>query len=126
LHHKGVSDPFDTVAAQAAPASPATCTPTTGAGHTTPVVGLVGDQDAIEYMVRHAPEAVYELEHWGVPLSRTEDGAIYQRSSGHDDRRRAKGSAVHCAAADCARAKDARQALRHSPNSTSVLRHRPD
>ncbi len=41
----------------------------------------LGDQDAIEYMVRHAPAAVYELEHWGVPFSRTEDGKIYQRRS---------------------------------------------
>src|SRR4030088_1069810 len=39
----------------------------------------LGDQDAIEYMVRNAPEAVYELEHWGVPFSRTEDGKLYQR-----------------------------------------------
>src|SRR6201998_1213642 len=42
----------------------------------------LGDQDAIEYMVRNAPEAVYELEHWGVPFSRTEDGKIYQRPVG--------------------------------------------
>src|SRR5258708_4440609 len=42
----------------------------------------LGDQDAIEYMVRNAPEAVYELEHWGVPFSRTEDGRIYQRPFG--------------------------------------------
>ena len=42
----------------------------------------LGDQDAIEYMVRHAPAAVYELEHWGVPFSRTEDGRIYQRAFG--------------------------------------------
>src|SRR3974377_931273 len=42
----------------------------------------LGDQDAIEYMVRQAPEAVYELEHWGVPFSRTEDGKIYQRPVG--------------------------------------------
>src|SRR2546425_329567 len=42
----------------------------------------LGDQDAIEYMVRNAPEAVYELEHWGVPFSRTEDGKIYQRPFG--------------------------------------------
>src|SRR5260370_2364565 len=39
----------------------------------------LGDQDSIEYMVRQAPEAVYELEHWGVPFSRTDDGRIYQR-----------------------------------------------
>jgi succinate dehydrogenase / fumarate reductase, flavoprotein subunit len=42
----------------------------------------LGDQDAIEYLVRHAPAAVYELEHWGVPFSRTEDGRIYQRAFG--------------------------------------------
>src|SRR5450432_2769963 len=37
----------------------------------------LGDQDAIEYMVRNAPEAVYELEHWGVPFSRTEDAMLH-------------------------------------------------
>ena len=42
----------------------------------------LGDQDAIEYLCRHAPEAVYELEHWGVPFSRTDDGKIYQRAFG--------------------------------------------
>lgn len=42
----------------------------------------LGDQDAIEYLVRHAPAAVYELEHWGVPFSRTEQGKIYQRPFG--------------------------------------------
>jgi succinate dehydrogenase / fumarate reductase, flavoprotein subunit len=42
----------------------------------------LGDQDAIEYLVRNAPAAVYELEHWGVPFSRTEDGKIFQRPFG--------------------------------------------
>jgi succinate dehydrogenase / fumarate reductase, flavoprotein subunit len=42
----------------------------------------LGDQDAIEYLCRNAPAAVYELEHWGVPFSRTEDGKIYQRPFG--------------------------------------------
>jgi succinate dehydrogenase / fumarate reductase flavoprotein subunit len=42
----------------------------------------LGDQDAIEYLVRNAPAAVYELEHWGVPFSRTESGKIYQRPFG--------------------------------------------
>ncbi|MGH6987376.1 MAG: succinate dehydrogenase flavoprotein subunit [Caulobacteraceae bacterium] len=42
----------------------------------------LGDQDAIEYMVRAAPEAVFELEHWGVPFSRTAEGKIYQRAFG--------------------------------------------
>ena len=42
----------------------------------------LGDQDSIEYMVRNAPAAVYELEHWGVPFSRTDQGKIYQRAFG--------------------------------------------
>ena len=42
----------------------------------------LGDQDAIEYLVREAPAAVYELEHWGVPFSRTDEGKIYQRAFG--------------------------------------------
>ena len=42
----------------------------------------LGDQDAIEYLCRNAVDAVYELEHWGVPFSRTEDGKIYQRAFG--------------------------------------------
>ncbi len=42
----------------------------------------LGDQDAIEYMCREAIPAVYELEHWGVPFSRTEEGKIYQRPFG--------------------------------------------
>ena len=42
----------------------------------------LGDQDAIEYMCREAMPAVYELEHYGVPFSRTEDGKIYQRPFG--------------------------------------------
>ena len=42
----------------------------------------LGDQDAIEYMCRNAPQAVYELEHFGVPFSRNEEGKIYQRPFG--------------------------------------------
>ncbi len=42
----------------------------------------LGDQDAIEYMCREAPQAVYELEHAGLPFSRTDDGRIYQRPFG--------------------------------------------
>jgi succinate dehydrogenase / fumarate reductase flavoprotein subunit len=42
----------------------------------------LGDQDAIEYLCRHAPEAVYELEHFGVPFSRMEDGRLFQRAFG--------------------------------------------
>jgi succinate dehydrogenase / fumarate reductase, flavoprotein subunit len=61
----------------------------------------LGDQDAIEYMVRNAPEAVYELEHWGVPFSRTEEGKIYQRPFGGMTIDYGKGQAQRtCAAAD--------------------------
>ena len=42
----------------------------------------LGDQDAIEYMCREAPAAVYELENFGVPFSRTDEGKIYQRPFG--------------------------------------------
>ncbi len=42
----------------------------------------LGDQDSIEYLCRNAPESVYELEHFGVPFSRTEEGKIYQRAFG--------------------------------------------
>ncbi len=61
----------------------------------------LGDQDAIEYLVRNAPDAVYELEHWGVPFSRTEDGRIYQRPFGGMTTDFGKGIAQRtCAAAD--------------------------
>jgi succinate dehydrogenase / fumarate reductase flavoprotein subunit len=61
----------------------------------------LGDQDAIEYMCREAPAAVIELEHYGVPFSRTEDGRIYQRAFGgmtsHFGEKQAQRT---CAAAD--------------------------
>ncbi|MCX5514462.1 succinate dehydrogenase flavoprotein subunit [Kaistia algarum] len=61
----------------------------------------LGDQDAIEYLVRHAPAAVYELEHFGVPFSRTEAGKIYQRPFGGMTTNFGKGIAQRtCAAAD--------------------------
>ena len=61
----------------------------------------LGDQDAIEYLCRNAPAAVYELEHWGVPFSRTEDGKIYQRAFGGMTRNYGEGSVQRtCAAAD--------------------------
>jgi succinate dehydrogenase / fumarate reductase flavoprotein subunit len=61
----------------------------------------LGDQDAIEYLVRNAPAAVYELEHWGVPFSRTEAGKIYQRPFGGMTTEYGKGTAQRtCAAAD--------------------------
>ncbi len=62
----------------------------------------LGDQDAIEYLVRNAPDAVYELEHWGLPFSRREeDGKIYQRPFGGMTTHFGKGTAQRtCAAAD--------------------------
>jgi succinate dehydrogenase / fumarate reductase, flavoprotein subunit len=61
----------------------------------------LGDQDAIEYLCRQAPAAVYELDHWGVPFSRTEEGKIYQRPFGGMTTDYGKGIAQRtCAAAD--------------------------
>jgi succinate dehydrogenase / fumarate reductase flavoprotein subunit len=61
----------------------------------------LGDQDAIEYLVREAPAAVYELEHYGLPFSRTEEGKIYQRPFGGMTTEFGKGIAQRtCAAAD--------------------------
>ncbi len=61
----------------------------------------LGDQDAIEYLTRNAPAAVYELEHWGVPFSRTEEGRIYQRAFGGMTKNFGEGPIQRtCAAAD--------------------------
>ena len=62
----------------------------------------LGDQDAIEYMCREAVPAVLELEHYGVPFSRTEDGRIYQRPFGGMTQNYGEGPAAQrtCAAAD--------------------------
>ncbi len=62
----------------------------------------LGDQDAIEYLCRHAPEFVFELEHYGVPFSRTEDGRIYQRPFGGMTTQFGEGPPAQrtCAAAD--------------------------
>ena len=93
----------------------------------------LGDQDAIEYMVREAPAAVYELEHWGMPFSRREeDGKIYQRPFGGMTTHFGKGTAQRtCAAAD--RTGHAMlhtmygQALKHAARVLRrIFRHRPD
>ena len=61
----------------------------------------LGDQDAIEYLCKNAPAAVYELEHWGVPFSRTEEGKIYQRAFGGMTKNFGEGQVQRtCAAAD--------------------------
>jgi succinate dehydrogenase / fumarate reductase flavoprotein subunit len=59
----------------------------------------LGDQDAIEYLCKNAPAAVYELEHMGVPFSRTEEGKIYQRAFGGMTSQFGKGIAQRTAAA---------------------------
>ena len=81
----------------------------------------LGDQDAIEFMCKEASSAVIELEHYGVPFSRTEDGRIYQRPFGGMTTHFGKGVAQRtCAAAD--RTGHAmlhtlyQQALRHRAN----------
>jgi succinate dehydrogenase / fumarate reductase flavoprotein subunit len=62
----------------------------------------LGDQDAIEYMCSEAPDAIIELEHYGVPFSRTKEGKIYQRPFGGMTTNYGEGSAAQrtCAAAD--------------------------
>ena len=62
----------------------------------------IGDQDAIEYMCSEGPKAVFELEHMGLPFSRTESGRIYQRPFGGQSKDFGKGgqAARTCAAAD--------------------------
>src|SRR6266513_126880 len=66
------------------------------------ISAALGDQDAIEYMCREAIPAVIELEHLGVPFSRTEAGTIYQRRFGGHTTEYAKGDMAYraCAAAD--------------------------
>ncbi len=61
----------------------------------------LGDQDSIEYMCKEAPDAIIELEHYGVPFSRTDDGKIYQRAFGGMTTNFGQGQAMRtCAAAD--------------------------
>ncbi|KAJ3809163.1 succinate dehydrogenase [Lentinula aff. lateritia] len=60
----------------------------------------LGDQDAVHYMCREAPQTVLELEHYGVPFSRTKEGKIYQRALGGQSLKYGKGGqAFRCAAA---------------------------
>jgi len=63
---------------------------------------FIGDQEAIEYMCSVGPQAVYELDHMGMPFSRTEEGRIYQRPFGGQSKDFGKGgqAARTCAAAD--------------------------
>ncbi|EHN01509.1 Sdh1p [Saccharomyces cerevisiae x Saccharomyces kudriavzevii VIN7] len=62
----------------------------------------LGDQDSIHYMTREAPKSIIELEHYGVPFSRTESGKIYQRAFGGQTKEYGKGAQAYrtCAVAD--------------------------
>merc|ERR1711900_117087 len=62
----------------------------------------LGDQDAIHYMTREAPQSVIELENYGCPFSRTDEGRIYQRAFGGQSQDFGKGGQAYrcCAAAD--------------------------
>lgn len=55
----------------------------------------LGDQDAIHYMTREAPDAIYELESYGMPFSRTDEGKIYQRAFGGQSRKFGKGGQAY-------------------------------
>ena len=82
----------------------------------------LGDQDAIHYMTREAPASVYELEHYGCPFSRTEDGRIYQRAFGGQSRDFGKGGQAYRTASAADRTGHALlhtlygQSLRHNTN----------
>ncbi|RLV82643.1 Succinate dehydrogenase ubiquinone flavoprotein subunit mitochondrial [Meyerozyma sp. JA9] len=62
----------------------------------------LGDQDAIHYMTKEAPQSIYELENYGVPFSRNEEGRIYQRAFGGQSKEYGKGGQAYrtCAVAD--------------------------
>lgn len=62
----------------------------------------LGDQDAIHYMTKEAPQSIYELEHYGVPFSRNDEGRIYQRAFGGQSKEFGKGGQAYrtCAVAD--------------------------
>ena len=62
----------------------------------------LGDQDAIEFMCKEAPNEIHELEHYGMPFDRNEDGSIYQRPFGGHMSNNGEGAPVRraCAAAD--------------------------
>ena len=77
----------------------------------------IGDQDAIEYMCSEGPQAVFELEHMGLPFSRTENGRIYQRPFGGQSKDFGKGGQ---AARTCAAADRTGHALLHTPYQANV------
>ncbi len=85
----------------------------------------LGDQDAIELMCKEAPAAVIELEHYGVPFSRTDDGHIYQRPvRRHDHALRQGHRAAHLRRGRPHRARDAAHALPAIDPARGDLLHR--
>ena len=93
----------------------------------------LGDVDAMEYLAREAPKAVYELEHYGVPFSRTEEGKIYQRPFGGHTTEFGEGppGAAHLCRRRPHRPRHPAHALRPKPEEQRrvlhrVFRHRPD
>ena len=93
----------------------------------------LGDTDAMEYLAREAPKAVYELEHYGVPFSRTEEGKIYQRPFGGHTTEFGEGpaGAAHLRRRRPDRPRDPAHALRPVAEAERrvlhrVFRHRPD
>ena len=79
----------------------------------------LGDQDAIEFMCKEAPAAVIELEHYGVPFSRTNDGRIYQRPFGGMTTHFGKGIAQRTCAAGIAPGTRCFTPCTSSPSSTT-------
>ncbi len=85
----------------------------------------LGDQDAIEYMCKEAADAVIELEHYGVPFSRTEDGRIYQRPFGGMTTRLWRGNrAAHLCGRRSHRPRDAAHALSTIAEARRRILHR--
>ena len=107
LHHQGISRPAPTPWRRKAASPPRSAIWATDDWRwhmydTVKGSDWLGDQDAIEYLCRNAPAAVYELEHFGMPFSRTEEGKIYQRAFGGMTTNFGEGPPVQrtCAAAD--------------------------
>ena len=86
----------------------------------------LGDQDAIEYLCREAPAAVIELEHAGLPFSRTAEGKIYQRAFGGMTQNMGEGppGAAHLRRRRPHRPRDAPHALSAEPEAGRRLLHR--
>ena len=86
----------------------------------------LGDTDAMEYLAREAPKAVYELEHYGVPFSRTEKGEIYQRPFGGHTTEFGEGppGSAHLCSRRPDGPRDPAHAVRPEPEAESRVLHR--